>query len=69
MIARVLEKTGSTVRACGIMYRALDQLVLLYVSESWVVTGVMLKVLKGSHHRADRRITGIMATRGAGGDR
>ena len=41
-------------------------MVLLYGSEIWVVTGVMLKVLEGFHHRATRRITGMMATRGAG---
>ena len=29
------------------MYNAVDQLVLLYGSESWVVTGAMLKVLEG----------------------
>ena len=47
MITRVLTKTGATVRACGVMYKSVDQLVLLYGSESWVVTGEMLKVLEG----------------------
>ena len=45
MIVRVLEKKVATVRAQGMMYKSVDQLVLLYVSESWVVTGKMLKVL------------------------
>ena len=29
---------------------------LLYISESWVVTGAMLKVLEGLHHQASRQI-------------
>ena len=37
MIARVLERKGSTVRAQGEMYKAVDQLVILHGSESWVV--------------------------------
>ena len=44
------------------------QLALLYGSEGWVVTGVMLKVLEGFHHEAARRITEMMAKRGAGGE-
>ena len=48
------------------MYNAVAQLVLLYGSESWVVTGAMLKVLGGFHHRVARRITGMTATCGAG---
>ena len=34
---------------------------LLYGSESWVVTDAMMKVLEGFHHRIDRRITGKTA--------
>ena len=68
MIARVLEKTGSKVRSHGMMYKALAQSVLLYVSESWVATGVMLKVLEGFHYRVARRIMGMTATCGAGGE-
>ena len=67
MIARVLERTGSTVQVQGAMYKAVAQSVLLYGSESWVVTGEMLKVLTEFHHRASRRITGMMAKRGADG--
>ena len=58
MVARVLETTGSTVRARGAMYKAVDQSVLLYSIKSWVVTGDMLKVLEGFHHQASRHITG-----------
>ena len=52
----------------GMMYKALEQSVLLYDSNIWVVTKDMLKVLEGFHHRTARRITGIMATCGAGRD-
>ena len=48
------------------MYKAVAQSVLFYGSESWVVTGEMLKFLEGFHHRASRRIKGMMATCGAG---
>ena len=47
MITRVLEKTGATVRAGGMIYKAVAHSVLLYGSESWVVTGPMIKVLGG----------------------
>ena len=50
MITRVLAKMGATVRARGMMYKAVSQSVLLYDSGSWVVTGDMLKVLTGFHH-------------------
>ena len=52
MIARVLERTGATVRAQGEIYKAVYQSVLLYVRDSWVVTRYMLKVLTEFHHRA-----------------
>ena len=67
MIERVLKSTGSTVQSQGAMYKAVAQSVLLYGSESWVVTGEVLKVLTAFHHRAARRITGMTAKRGAGG--
>ena len=68
MIARVLERTGTTMRARGVMYKAVVQLVILYGSNSWEVTGEMLKGLKLIHQRAARRITGMMATLLAGGE-
>ena len=36
-------------------------MVLLYGRNIWVMTGAMLKVLEGFHHRADRRIVGMTA--------
>ena len=41
---------------------------ILYGSKRWVVTGGILKVLTAFHHRASRRITGMAAKRGAGGE-
>ena len=68
MIARVLAKTVAMVRARGIMYKVVDKLVILYVSESWVVTGETIKVLEGFHHWMAWCIMGATMTRGAGGD-
>ena len=59
---------GSTVRSYGVMYKAVGQLVLLYNSDSWVVMGVMLKVLEGLHHQVTRHITEMTETRGEVGD-
>ena len=61
MISKVLTKTEETVWDIGILYKAVAQMVLLYGSESWVVTGAMLKVLEGFHHRTSRRIAGMTA--------
>ena len=39
MADRVLERTGTMVRARGDMYKAMAQLVILYGRKSWLVTG------------------------------
>ena len=49
------------VRAWGMLYKAVVQLVLLYVSESWVVMGPMLKVLEDFYHQVAINITGMTA--------
>ena len=41
---------------------------LLYVIESWVVTGEMLMVLEGFHNWVARHITVMTATCGVGGE-
>ena len=66
VIARVLANMGATVREGGMMYKAVDQSVILYVSEIWVVMGAMLKVLVGFQHRTDMRIMEMMAIHGVG---
>ena len=47
VVGKVVSKTGSTVQDRGVLCKSVVQLVLLYGSESWVVTGEMLKVLEG----------------------
>ena len=54
--------------ALGMIYKSVAQSVLLYGSESWVVTGAMLKVLERFRHQATRLITRMMAERVADGD-
>ena len=66
MIARVMAKTEEMVQARGMMYKTVIHSVLLYVSDIWVMTGEMLKVLEGFHHQAKRRIMGTTETCGAG---
>ena len=57
----MLTKTEETVRARGMIYKLVVQTVILYGRKIWVVTGEILKVLKGFHHRAARKITGMTA--------
>ena len=66
MVARVLERMGATVWAQGAMYKAVTQSVILYIIKSWVLTGEMLKVMEGFHHRAAQLITGLTSKCGAG---
>ena len=62
----VLERRVEPVRYRGAMYNAVAQSVLLYGSNSWVVTWEMLKVLMSFHHRVERRITGTTYKHGSG---
>ena len=68
MVAKVVTKTGLPVRVKGMLYKATIKLVLLYGIKSWVVTGAMLKLLEGFHHRAYTRITGMTVYRTPSGD-
>ena len=63
LLSRVLEHQGASIRAKGLFYKTIVMSVLLYGSETWVVTDTMLKVLESFHHRAARRLTGRMARR------
>ena len=45
MVARVLEWKGAMVRARGSIYKAVTQSMFLNISERWVVTEDILKVL------------------------
>ena len=59
VISKVTTKTGAMVRACWVLYKVVVHLVLLYGSNSWVVTGATLKLLEGFHHQADQIIDGM----------
>ena len=48
------------------MCKAVAQLVLLYLSERWLVAGYMLKVLARFFHRSIRQIMVMMETCGVG---
>ena len=66
MLGKVVSKTGSKVRAQGMLYKVVSQSVLLYKKESWVITGEMIKVLESFHYQVARSIMGMEAqcTRG-----
>ena len=53
---KVLTNMRVTVQYCGKVYKTVAQSVLLYISESWLVMGTMLKVLEGLHYRVDIKI-------------
>ena len=69
MVGKVVSKTGAMVQARVMLYKVVVKLVLLYMSDSWVVTGAVIKVLEEFHHQVARRIMGIMAHRTTGGER
>ena len=56
-IGRILSKEKAKPRIMAIFYKAVVQSVLLYGSESWVLTKKMLQVLRSFHHRCARYIT------------
>ena len=51
MVSGFLVKAGVTVWIRVMLYKAMVQAVLLYRSKSWVIAGVMMKLLEGGHHR------------------
>ena len=68
MISKAPTKTGAATRACGMLYKEVVKNVLLYGSDSWVVTGSILKVLEGLQHRSAWRITGMTYLRSYDGE-
>ena len=63
MVANVLAMAGVTAQTWAMMYKEVVNTVLLYGSESWVVTDAMLKVMEGFHHILAQRIAGMKARR------
>jgi hypothetical protein len=57
-ISRILSKDGANPKAMASFYKAIVQSVLLYGSESWVLTLAMEKQLQSFHRRCARYMTG-----------
>ena len=63
LVGKVVSKTGAMVRAQSMLYKEAVQSVLLYGSESWVVTGEILKFLEVLKNQAAIIITEMTARR------
>jgi hypothetical protein len=57
-ISRILARDGATPRVSGMFYKAVVQSILLFGSETWVVTKPILQALEGFHKRVARRLSG-----------
>ena len=66
-LSKVLSSEGVSGRLAGRFYVAVVQSVLLFGSETWVITPRILQALQGFHHRIARRLSGLVATRGRNG--
>jgi hypothetical protein len=58
-ICRILSNEGASPKIMGTFYKTIVQSVLLYGSESWVLTKPMIKKLQSFHRRCARYITGM----------
>ena len=56
---KILGRWGADKRILGRLYTALVQVVILFGSETWVLTSRLEKSLKGFHHREARRMAGV----------
>ena len=64
---KVMGKTGAPIKYHMMMYNMVVQAVLLYGSEIWVVTDVMMVVMEGFHYRISIPIVVMTARKGNGG--
>ena len=64
---RVLIRKGAYTRTLGQIYLAVVQSVLLYGSETWVLTPLIQRVLGGFHHRVSQRLKGWQPHKGRDG--
>ena len=62
-LTKILGREGSYKRTAGRLYVAVVQAVLLFGSETWVLTPRLEKALEGFHHRASRRMAGMVPKR------
>ena len=63
----VLSREGADARTPGHIYLAVVQSVLLYGSDTWVLTSRMKRVSGGLHHRVDLILTGQQLRKGMDG--
>ena len=57
-IGRILSNRGANPKVMGTFYKTIVQSVLLYGSETWVVSKQMMKILRSFHRRCSRYIMG-----------
>jgi hypothetical protein len=57
-ISRILRREGVNSMILAIFYKAIVQRVLLFGSQSWVLTPNMLKKMEGFHRQIARWLTG-----------
>jgi hypothetical protein len=57
-VAQILSRQGATSSTMAYFYKAVVQAVLLYASESWVLTERTIKALSSFHNRCARFISG-----------
>jgi hypothetical protein len=57
-IGRILSKRSANPKVMGTFYKTIVQSVLLYGSETWVVSKQMMKILRSFHRRCSRYIMG-----------
>ena len=57
---KIFGREGADRRTEGRFYLAVVQAVILFGSEKWVMTPQTEKALKGLHHRAVRRMSGMV---------
>jgi hypothetical protein len=55
-LGRLLTREGANPMSMGIFYKVIVQTVLLYGSESWVISSAQMKQLRSFHHRCARYI-------------
>ena len=57
-LSRILGREGTNPRVYGVFLKAVVQAVLIFRSEMWAITPVMVRALGGFQHRVSRCITG-----------
>ena len=65
-LARILSREGSDKMVLGNFFKAVVQAVILFGSETWVLTPRIERALESFMHGAARRITGNQPRRGGG---